>query len=207
LLAGPRHIDAGSGIVLLTSRVSVEMVQKAAILGAAFSGGRVGADGTCGPRRRSVRDDTHRDRAGSGFRVLQSPAADRGLGAQIVNRNSTRSTGGVMNRLKVTTIIAGASLFLGTLSAYAVPCGTQIAHFEDFVRHSEKNPESGPTAPQSVGAQLGHQPTPSSVMQAEEQAQTGFEATLARAKTLDAQGRDAECMQALRDAKLLFNGQ
>src|SRR5258707_3489138 len=31
-----RHIDAGTGLVLLTSRVSVEMVQKAAILGASI---------------------------------------------------------------------------------------------------------------------------------------------------------------------------
>jgi FdhD protein len=31
-----RHIDGGSGMVLLTSRVSVEMVQKTAILGASI---------------------------------------------------------------------------------------------------------------------------------------------------------------------------
>jgi len=64
---------------------------------------------------------------------------------------------------------------------------------------SAANPATGPTAPQSVGAQLGHQPTPASVRQAEQQAQSSFEATLARARALDGEGRHAECMQIVAD--------
>jgi hypothetical protein len=43
-------------------------------------------------------------------------------------------------------------------------------------------------------------------MQAERQAQTEFEASLARAKNFAVQGDDAECMQALGVAKLMFDG-
>jgi hypothetical protein len=112
-----------------------------------------------------------------------------------------------MNRLMVTTLITGATIVLSAASAYAAPCSTEITRFEDLVRLAETNPDSGPKAPQSIGAQLGHQPTPSSVQSAKERAQTGFETTLARARAFGAQGKDAECMQALDDAKLMFDAQ
>ncbi len=72
-----RQIDGGSGVVLLTSRISVEIVRKTAILGASILRRRVGADGACRPRSRSLWDDARRDRAGSGFR--DSPVIRSGL--------------------------------------------------------------------------------------------------------------------------------
>src|SRR5262245_10190192 len=74
---------------------------------------------------------------------------------------------------------AGAALSLGIASAHAGPCTSAIAQFERALRQSANDPGSGPTARQSIGAQLSHQPTPSSVKRADERAQTNFAAALA----------------------------
>jgi hypothetical protein len=99
-------------------------------------------------------------------------------------------------------LIACAALGLGVASAHASPCGDEIAQLEKANRQAEGNPAIGPSAPQSVGAQLGYQPTPDSVKQAEAASESSFTATLNRAKAYDAQGKAAECMQAVGDAKL-----
>jgi hypothetical protein len=110
-----------------------------------------------------------------------------------------------MSRHTSVASIAAFVLGLGVASAHAGPCSNQIAQFEKAVRQSAGNPGAGPTAPQSIGAQLDRQPTPGSVKQAEERAQATFEATLARAKQLDAQGNRSGCKRALAQAKRLYN--
>jgi hypothetical protein len=110
-----------------------------------------------------------------------------------------------MNPRISAALIIGAILGLGVVAAEAGPCTKQIAAFERSVRASGKNPDAGPTAGESLGAKLGRQPTRKSVKQAEEQAQETFDQALARAKTLDAQGKRTECMQALSEAKSLFH--
>ena len=77
----------------------------------------------------------------------------------------------------------------------------EIEQLQSAARRVATNPDEGPTARQSVGAQLGHQPTPASVKQAEKQAQSRFAAILARARVLDAQGRHTQCMRAVADAR------
>ena len=108
------------------------------------------------------------------------------------------------SRISAASIIV-AILGLGVVAAEAGPCTKQIAAFEQSVRASGKNPDAGPTARQTIGAQLGRQPTRSSVKQAEATAQSTFEKALARAKALDVQGKRAGCMQALAEAKSLFD--
>ena len=98
-----------------------------------------------------------------------------------------------MNRA---ALVAGAALILGIASAHAGPCSSEIAQFERAVRQSAGDPNAGPFARQSIGAQLGWQPTPASVRRAERRAQAAFEATLARAKRRDARGDRAGCMRA-----------
>jgi hypothetical protein len=110
-----------------------------------------------------------------------------------------------MNRRVTTVLIIGAALGLSVASAHSGPCSNKIAQFEKAVRQSANNPNAGPTVPQSIGAQLDHQPTPGSVKRAEEQAQITFERTLARAKRLDARGDRAECTRALADAERMYN--
>jgi hypothetical protein len=86
-----------------------------------------------------------------------------------------------ISRISATLVVA-AALGLGAAPAHAGPCSSKIAQFEQAVRQSARNPNAGPMAPQSIGAQLDVQPTPASVRHAEQKAQAAFAATLARAK-------------------------
>jgi hypothetical protein len=110
-----------------------------------------------------------------------------------------------MNGRVTTVIIAATALGLGAASAHAGPCSSEIAQFEQAVRQSAGNPNAGPMAPQSIGAQLDRQPTPGSIKRAEERAQATFAAALARAKRLDARGNRAGCTRALAAAKRMYN--
>jgi hypothetical protein len=103
------------------------------------------------------------------------------------------------------TLLVAAALGLGVATAHAGPCSSRIAQFEQAVRQSAGNPNAGPMAPQSIGAQLDRQPTPASVRRAEQQAQAAFAATLARAKRLDKQGNRVGCTRALAAAKRMYN--
>jgi hypothetical protein len=111
-----------------------------------------------------------------------------------------------MKRHTYAPLIPAIILVLSATATNAASCSSEIARFEHVVRHSGNSQASGPAAPQSIDAQLGHQPTPRSVIEAERQAQAEFEANLARAKKFAARGEDAECMQALGVAKLMFDG-
>jgi hypothetical protein len=109
-----------------------------------------------------------------------------------------------MNRWIVAAFIV-STFGLGIASAHAGPCSYEIAQFELAVRQSARNPNAGPMAPQSIGAQIDRQPTPSSVKRAEERARAKFAATLARAKRLDALGNRAGCTRALAAARATYN--
>jgi hypothetical protein len=102
-------------------------------------------------------------------------------------------------------LIASGILGLTIASTRAEPCSSAIAQFEQATRHSARN--AGVSAPQSIGAQLHHQPTRESVARAEGMAQADLEKALARAKALNAEGREGECMQALSQAKLMFGSE
>jgi hypothetical protein len=105
-----------------------------------------------------------------------------------------------ISRISATLLVA-AALGLSVAAAHAGPCSSRIAQFEQAVRQSAGNPNAGPMAPQSIGAQLDVQPTPASIKRAEEQAKATFAATLARAKRLDKQGNRVGCTRALAAAK------
>ena len=110
-----------------------------------------------------------------------------------------------MNRRPTATWVVVAALGLSIVPAHAGPCTSKITQFEKAVRQSAGNPNAGPMAPQSIGAQLDRQPTPGSVQQAEERAQATFAATMARAKRLDARRDRAGCTRALAAAKRMYN--
>ena len=110
-----------------------------------------------------------------------------------------------MNRPMPAALMAGAMLALSPASTYAGPCTEEIKKFEDEVsRRLATNPGAGPNALQSVGAQRHLQPTPGSVAEAQQHAETTFAALLDGAKELDAQG-NPRCMRVLNDARLRFN--
>jgi hypothetical protein len=110
-----------------------------------------------------------------------------------------------MNRRATVAWVVAAYLGVSVTAAYAGPCSSKIAQFEQAVRQSARNPDAGPMAPQSVGAQLDRQPTPASIKRAEAQAQAAFAATLARVKRLDAYGNRSGCARALAAAKRMYN--
>ena len=96
--------------------------------------------------------------------------------------------------------MTGVILALGIGSAQAGPCTADIAKIEKAV--SEPNSPFGPTARQTVGAQLGEQPTPASMARAEKRAGSRYEAALKRAQALDNQNNPA-CKKAVKKLKAL----
>src|SRR5258708_17663628 len=105
---------------------------------------------------------------------------------------------------KITRAVIWAVLAFAATNALAGPCTSDIADFEAAIRNSQGNPLAGLTAPQSVGAQLEHQPTPSSVKQAEQRLKATFAATMARAKRYDAQSNRLGCTRELNAAKQMY---
>ena len=107
----------------------------------------------------------------------------------------------------MTYLVAAAFSAVVAFSALGGPasagsCGGQIAQFEQTLA---QDPHAVGTAPQTVDAQLEHQPTPASIAQAKANARGNVASALDEAKALDAQGRDAECMAALERARLLLH--
>jgi hypothetical protein len=101
------------------------------------------------------------------------------------------------------SIVAAVSGF-GVVSAHAGPCGDEVARLEALARETNARNGVGPTARQSIDAQLHHQPTRQSVEQAQASAAAKVGAVLKRAKTLDMDGDEAGCMKAIGEAKLLL---
>jgi hypothetical protein len=109
----------------------------------------------------------------------------------------------IKNRGATVSIIC-AGLCLYASAVQAGPCSEDIAQFEAAISQSAGNPNAGLTAPQSVGAQLEHQPTPQSVKRAQSHLQVKFAATMARAKLLDSRGDGTGCNRALSTAKRMY---
>lgn len=93
-------------------------------------------------------------------------------------------------------------------TAQAGPCTAQIAQVEQQIRQAQAARDPGgagaPSAPQSVGAQLHHQPTPGTVAGAEDKARDAAMAALDKARTADAAGNASACARALADARELY---
>jgi hypothetical protein len=102
-------------------------------------------------------------------------------------------------------IIIGAAVICGANTAHAGPCTAQISAIEQQIRRTPPGPETGPTAPQSVDAQLHHQPTPGDVSHAEHVANKDADAALDRARTADIAGDAAGCKAAVDEAKRLYD--
>jgi hypothetical protein len=105
---------------------------------------------------------------------------------------------------RITAALVCAVLAFAATNALAGPCTSDIADFEAAIRASQKDPFAGLSAPQSVGAQLEHQPTPASVAQAQQRLKNNFAATMARAKHYDAQGNRLGCNRELAKAKRMY---
>jgi type IV secretory pathway VirJ component len=104
--------------------------------------------------------------------------------------------------LTITALLAGAT------TCRAGPCTGQIALVEQQIAQAQANPSpSGagePSAAQSLGAQLHHQPTPGSVENAADKAKSDAAAALDRARKADAAGDADTCGKALNEAKQIY---
>ena len=96
----------------------------------------------------------------------------------------------------------------GGMAAQAGPCANQISQVEQAIHRAQARSGPGgagdPSAAQSVGAQLHHQPTPGSVQSAERMAIADGDAALERARKADAEGDAAACTRALAEAKAIY---
>lgn len=111
-----------------------------------------------------------------------------------------------MNHPVAATFVFAIISLAPALPASAGPCGEEVAAFRQTLPLNQKGaPAAVGTAPQTVGAQLGHQPTPETVERARQDAQSEVATVLAQAETLDAAGKQDECRDALARAKLLVN--
>jgi hypothetical protein len=108
----------------------------------------------------------------------------------------------------LTAFAVGIILLCGAEGVYAGPCTAQIAQLEQKIREAQAiSPPGGPgepSLPQSVGAQLHHQPTVRSVEGAESKANAEGAAALDRARHADTVGDANGCAKALQDAKDLY---
>jgi hypothetical protein len=112
----------------------------------------------------------------------------------------------INSRLRNTVALAalcGLILML-TPAAYAGPCTAQIRNLEQQIKLSAANPVVGPSGTQTVGAQLHHQPTPTTVEHAEIKANADADAALDRARKADAAGNASGCHSALIEARRLY---
>jgi hypothetical protein len=97
-------------------------------------------------------------------------------------------------------VILPVAMANGPLPAHASQCGDAIATLES----AERDLNTGPHAPQSIGAQLHHQPTPGSIANAESRARKRkSDGALAAARKLHAQGKEAECIATLLKAGIV----
>lgn len=106
-------------------------------------------------------------------------------------------------------VLSAAVAFIGSvIAAQAGPCTTQISQLEAQIQRDQAAAQPGgpgaPSAPQSVAAQLHHQPTTQSVDAALSQANADGVAALDRAKRADATGNARECTEALAEAKQVY---
>lgn len=97
-----------------------------------------------------------------------------------------------------------AAIFFYVGPAYAGPCSAQLAHLEQQISVNDQDSFEGPTAPQTVGAQLGRQPTPATVGTAEHQANRLVRAALNRIRRADDAGNAAACRKAVAKFKDLY---
>jgi len=103
--------------------------------------------------------------------------------------------------------LAFAAVTGTAFSAYAGPCSAQIAHVEQQIGAAGANSEMGPSSPQTVGAPLGHQPTPQTVREGETTANALAQAALERVKKANSVDNAAACTQALIALKERFGFQ
>jgi hypothetical protein len=127
------------------------------------------------------------------------PAPRHWIGAAFSMPNSKSVGRSASFALLIAT--TAATLLCGSGTAHSGPCTSQIEELERQIGHASSSAKSGPSAPQSIEAQLHHQPTPETVRNAERKANADAAAALQRARQADTDDNPAACAKALGEAK------
>jgi hypothetical protein len=127
-----------------------------------------------------------------------SALREAGVARHIVSEIGRRT------RLLGIVYVAGVVWLGSGAAAYSGPCTTQIAALEQEINSTPPGPETGPSAPQTIGAQLHHQPTPGSVEHGEYVANKDGDIALERARKADSRGDAKGCSDALNEARHLY---
>jgi hypothetical protein len=123
------------------------------------------------------------------------------IGADFGTSNSSLKSAGRSVSVGLLIATTTVTLLCGGGAAHSGPCTSQIEQLERQIGHASPNAKSGPTAPQSIDAQLHHQPTPETVRNAERKANADAAAALQRARQADTDDNPAACAKALDEAK------
>jgi hypothetical protein len=121
------------------------------------------------------------------------------------NRSAAQSAFGRSFYGSLLALGAGVALLCGNGAALGGPCAIQIVQFERQIADNTPHPLSGPILPQSRDAQLHHQPTLETVVQAEHIANIDGIVVIDRARKADDAGDIEGCNQALVEARRLFD--
>jgi hypothetical protein len=122
-------------------------------------------------------------------------------GAAFSTPNSFRGPAGRSASIGLLVATTAATLLCGSGAALSGPCTSQIEQLERQIGRTSSSAKNGPTAPQSIEAQLHHQPTPETVRNAERKANADAAAALRRARQADSDDNPAACAKALDEAK------
>jgi hypothetical protein len=123
------------------------------------------------------------------------------IGAAFGTPDSFPKTAGSFASICLLVATTAAALLCGGGAAHSGPCTSQIEQLERQIGHASSSAKSGPTAPQSIAAQLHYQPTPETVHNAERKANADAAAALQRARQADTDDNPAACAKALDEAK------
>jgi hypothetical protein len=123
------------------------------------------------------------------------------IGAAFSMSNSSTKSVGRSASFGLLIATTAATLLCGSGAAHSGPCTSQIEDLERQIGHASSSAKIGPTAPQSIEAQLHHQPTPETVRNAERKANADAAAALQRARQADTDDNSAACAKALDEAK------
>ena len=104
---------------------------------------------------------------------------------------------------RIMAFVVASVLSIGP--AIAGPCSVEVAQFRDSLPPLGAEETTVGSAPQTIAAQLRHQPTQASVEQAQKNAKASVAMALNEADKLDANGDQRACEDALAKAKLLAN--
>ena len=123
------------------------------------------------------------------------------IGAAFSMPNSSPKSVGRSASIGLLVAMTAATLLCGGGAAQSGPCPSQIEQLERRIGHVSSSAKSGPTAPQSIAAQLHHQPTPETVRNADRKANEDAAAALQRARQADTDDSPVACAKALDEAK------